>query len=228
MKFKNLATAITVTLLTACAAPKYNYMANVVAISEPPLNSINSSQVGDVMLRQGKYKEHDAIFVKSQTSAGWAYTIHPGYYLKHGEDELAEYYQAGGGDEAGYIEKAALADPWKTIMAKKEKPILCVVTVFNAAACGNESGFERQKKSILTQDSFQQTLIYSGKVGSKINIGYREFSGSAARPAFNNNVEYDLSESNVIGYKGAQVEVIEATNQYIKYKVLRNFNKAAF
>lgn len=79
---------------------------------------------------------------------------------------------------------------------------------------------------MLTHDSFQQTLIYSGKVGNKINIGYREFSGSIARPAFNNNVEYDLSESTTIGYKGAQLEIIEATNQYIKYRVIKNFNSA--
>lgn len=228
MKSKFLATYIAALLLTACATPKYNYMPNAVSISEPPLSSINSSQVGDVMLRQGKYQEHDAIYVKTQTSTGWAYTIHPGYYLKQGEDESGEYYRVGGGDEAGHIEKAALADPWKSIMAKKEKHILCIVTVFNATSCGNESEFERQKKSILTQDSFQQTLIYNGKVGNKINIGYREFSGNSARPAFNNNVEYDLSDSKIIGYKGAQLEVIETTNQYIKYKVLKNFNNAVY
>jgi hypothetical protein len=34
-----------------------------------------------------------------------------------------------------------------------------------------------------------------------------------ARPAFNNDVEYDLSESKLIGYKGAQFEVIEASNR---------------
>jgi hypothetical protein len=49
-----------------------------------------------------------------------------------------------------------------------------------------------------------------------------------ARPAFNNNVEYDLSESMLIGYKGAKIEVIEANNQYIKYKVIQNFNNAAY
>ncbi len=41
-----------------------------------------------------------------------------------------------------------------------------------------------------------------------------------ARPAFNNNVEYDLSESPIIGYKGAKLEVIEANNQFIKYRVI--------
>lgn len=224
--YTSVAIAITV-LLSACATPKYNYAPVAISVSEPPLNSVNVSQVGDVMLRQGKYKEQDAIYVKTETSAGWAYTVYPGYYLKHGEDGVAEYYQPGGGDEAGRVGRAALADPWESVMAKKDKPVLCVVTVFNVASCGSESNFEHKKKPILSQDSFQQTLIYSGKFGSKINIGYREFSGSIARPAFNNNVEYDLSESPVIGYKGAQIEVLEATNQHIKYKVLRNFNDAA-
>ncbi len=41
-------------------------------------------------------------------------------------------------------------------------------------------------------------------------------------------MEYDLSESMTIGYKGAQIEIIEATNELIRYKVLRNFNKAEF
>ena len=75
-------------------------------------------------------------------------------------------------------------------------------------------------------DGFQQTLLYSGRIGNKINISYREFSNNVARPAFNNDVEYDLGESMTIGYKGAEIEIIEATNRMIKYRVIRNFNKA--
>jgi hypothetical protein len=214
-------------LTGACATPKYNYMPTVTAISKPPIGSINTSQVGDVLLQQGKYKEHEAINVQGATDTGLAYTIHPGYYLKHGEDSSGEFYRPGGGDDAGHVEKAALADSWKSIMAKRNPNALCVVTVFNAAVCTDTNAFERTTKPVLSQDSFQQTLIYSGKVGNKINIGYREYSGNLARPAFNNNVEYDLAESRTIGYKGALIEVIEATNQHIKYKVIRNFNNAA-
>ena len=65
-------------------------------------------------------------------------------------------------------------------------------------------------------------------VGDKIDVGYREFSNNNARPAFNNDVEYDLTQSRTIGYKGAQLEVIEATNQHIQYRVIRNFNQASF
>ena len=71
-------------------------------------------------------------------------------------------------------------------------------------------------------------LIYSGRVGDKIKAGYREFSNNLARPAFNNDVEYDLRESSVIGYKGARIEVVEATNEHIKYKVIQNFSRAPY
>ena len=90
-----------------------------------------------------------------------------------------------------------------------------IVALFRNA---RKADYEKKKYPVTNSDSFQQTLIYSGKVGDKINVGYREFSSNVARPAFNNEVEYDLSESKIIGYKGARIEVIEATNEYIKYK----------
>lgn len=225
MKF---AVPLVALFLAGCATPKYNYKAVENAVSEPPIASVNTSHVGDMMLRQGKYKEHDSIYVKEKIDVVWAYTLLPGHYLKQGEDDVGEYYYPGG-DEPGHIDKAMLADPWKSVMTRKDSPAICVITMFNVATCNTQflNYFERRKKPVLNPDSFQQTLIYSGKIGNKINIGYREFSGNMARPAFNNNVEYDLSESAVIGYKGAKLEIIEATNQFIKYKVIENFNKAA-
>ena len=49
----------------------------------------------------------------------------------------------------------------------------------------DRKSFEVKKVSSINSASFQQTLIYSGKVGNKINIGYRETSNDIARPAFN-------------------------------------------
>lgn len=214
-------------LLNGCATPKFNYSPQVIALSEPPIGVTSNVSVGDVMLRQGKYTEHDALYLSKNASIGWAYTLMPGFYLKTGNDDTGEYYLPDRGQQGGGVNKAAFADPWKSIMTKKDNQ-LCVVTVFNVSSCATDQAFERQKRSSLTQDSFQQTLIYSGKIGNKINIGYREFSNNMARPAFNNNVEYDLSESKIIGYKGAQIEIFEATNQYVKYKIIKNFNAANF
>jgi hypothetical protein len=152
----------------------------------------------------------------------------PGYYIKKGEDSNTETYMPSNDAESGMINKAALADPWQAVMAYKTKPSLCVITAFSAFVCDDSAQFERVKRPVLSSNSFQQTLIYSGKVGKKVNIGYREFSNSLARPAFNNDVEYDLDSSSIVGYKGARIEVIEANNEMIKYKVLKNFNKAIY
>lgn len=215
-------------LLVGCAAPRANYFPISQAISDPPLNSINTISVGDIMLRQGEYSEHEAIFVPQVINAG-LYTIQPGHYLKTGEDGGTEFFYPGGA-EPGRVDKPALADNWSSVIVRNNAtPQICVLTVFNTAitTCSSGNIFQRRKVASLHRDSFQQTLIYSGKIGNKINIAYREFSNSLARPAFNNNVEYDLSESKVIGYKGAQLEIQEATNQHIKFKVIKNFNSAA-
>lgn len=208
---------------------KMNYAPETINISEPPIGSVNEKRLGDELLIQGTYREHDAIHVSSVLQVHWAYSVHPGYYLKLGEDQEAAFYRIGGaGEESGMIQKAALADPIQSLVVKKQTNTLCALTVFSLTACGNDvrSGFESVKKPISTQDSIQRTLIYNGKVGNKINIGYREFSGSLARPQFSNSVEYDLGESKRIGYKGAILEILEATNQKIQYRVISNFNDA--
>lgn len=106
----------------------------------------------------------------------------------------------------------------------KEKDLIGIVTIFNVHVDSKGNGnVSRVKLPTLAHNSFQQTLIYSGRIGDRITLGYREFSNNMARPAFNNDVEYDLNESKIVGYKGARVEVIKATNQEIKYKVLSNF-----
>ncbi|MFL9598648.1 hypothetical protein ACKC4W_21715, partial [Aeromonas veronii] len=68
-------------------------------------------------------------------------------------------------------------------MKKNNPNELCVITVFGMYSC-YAANFEVKKVSSVNSASFQQTLIYSGKVGNKINIGYRETSNDIARPAF--------------------------------------------
>lgn len=77
----------------------------------------------------------------------------------------------------------------------------------------------------LQKDSFQQTLLYNGKIGNKITLAYREFSDNVARPAFSNSVEYDLSESSIVGYKGARLEIVKATNTELTYRVISGFSQ---
>lgn len=61
-------------------------------------------------------------------------------------------------------------------------------------------------------ESFQRELVYSGVAKGVITILYREFLGGVARPAFSQEVHFDLSEGSEIGYKGARFKVLKANN----------------
>lgn len=229
MNNRTLIAAIIILALAGCATPKFNYRAPAVDISEPPLNQITQKGVGEEMLKQGKYALVDVLNVENSVMPHWGVTVNPGLFRRVGNDEIANYYELGNrGNESGSIEKSWVVDPLKALMIKKSDFSICIVTVFNATSCSNKNkeNYREEKRNVVYENSIQQTLIYSGRIGTRIKFGYREFSNNLARPAFSNDVEYDLQESSIIGYKGAQIEVIEATNQFIKYKVLHNFNKA--
>ena len=215
--------------LTACASPTYNYRPDAREISTPPIGVVSTAMVGDKMLEQGKYEKIDAIRLSRTVSVGMlgSYTFTPGIYQKYGQNSEGEFFNPGNFPGSGQVHKSALADPFQVMLLENDGTTLCAVTVFHVKACEPDVAVQRLKMPSATADTFQQTLIYNGRVGNKINIGYREFSGNLARPAFSNEVEYDLKELKTFGYKNAVIDVIEATNQYIKYVVRRNFNGAS-
>jgi hypothetical protein len=215
--------------LSGCASPNFNYQPTATQVSEPPIGVVSVARVGDKMLVQGQYEEQDAIRLGREVSIGMfgAYTFSPGIYVKQGQGSEGDFFRVGDVQGSGHVSKALLSDPFQAILLEPDGSTICAVTVFNVKACESNIRVERIKIPRSGSNSFQQTLLYNGRIGDKINIGYREFSDNLARPAFNNEVEYDLRESKTIGYKNALIEVIDATNQSIRYIVRQNFNGAA-
>lgn len=74
---------------------------------------------------------------------------------------------------------------------------------------------------IISKNELRQELVYSGKSGSTIKVSYREFSGDMARPAFTQDLTYDLAESKEIAFRSIVIKVVEATGGKIKYKVVK-------
>lgn len=70
-------------------------------------------------------------------------------------------------------------------------------------------------------ESFKRELVYTGGNSKNISITYREFKNDMARPAFSQDLKYDISEDPVIGFKGARFEVIKAGNSGITLKALK-------
>jgi hypothetical protein len=70
------------------------------------------------------------------------------------------------------------------------------------------------------EQSFKAQLIYSGLSGNTLKASYREFSDDYARPAFSQELQYNLDESTTIAYKSIRIIVLKATNSLIDFKVL--------
>jgi len=219
--------------LAACAStPTPNYIPISKAISFPALNVETTASLGEDMVSQGVYTEADGIEIFGENNIK-GYRLSPGFYPQIAQDKDNTYHSYENRptrDGSGYIISAhdflslPLAIP-QSIRASKSKQETCVIAGgLSGPICDTEHAFRRTRKPSLSDRDLQQTLIYSGRVGDRIRIGYRESSGTMARPAFSNEAEYDLSTSKEIAYRGARLRVIEADNQKIRYVVLSNFN----
>jgi hypothetical protein len=76
----------------------------------------------------------------------------------------------------------------------------------------------------IAEPTFKREIIYTGKSKNELTFQYREFINNMARPAFNQELKFDITDDKIIGYKGARFEVLSAGNTIIKYKVLRHFS----
>lgn len=182
----------------------------------PELGVTTKAGIGENLLTSGMAHSVELLVIPTDQAVG-EFVLRKGRYPKisHG----AEYRNF----------RVTLLDKDKSKSARQGSIYLFAKDAGTRRLCVSrnscaEADFTTEEKTDFKRAAFQQTLIYSGKIGSRITLGYREFSQDMARPAFNNDVAYDLNESRILGYKGARIEVIEATNTEISYKVISDFN----
>lgn len=81
----------------------------------------------------------------------------------------------------------------------------------------------------LVTDKMEHTLIYAGREGSILRVSYKEmvtpvqtgfaFAGTFARPAFTQELTYDISTSPDISFQDFRIQVLEATSSTIRFRV---------
>ncbi len=231
---KSIWAAFAVFIVSGCASVPNNYAPITTQISEPALNEIHVATLGEQMLKQGTATLTQGVFLVQENNIK-GFVLSPGFYPKTGEDKgqvFTSFDTRNNGFETGYVTlEGGLFGQMilpRAIRFSREKQETCVMAPnlygMVQPVCDTEFPYQFTEKPFRSMNDFQQTLIYSGRVGDKIKISYREFSNNMARDAFTNDAEYDLSQSNIIAYKGARLQVIEADNENIRYRVLSNFN----
>ena len=67
----------------------------------------------------------------------------------------------------------------------------------------------------------RRELIYSGVSQGTVTISYREIERGMLRPAFSQELKFDLSEGAEVGFRGARLRILDASNTGVRYEVLK-------
>ena len=210
-------------LISGCVSIKENYSPQRLDYSVPPLEKETRVSLGEPMISQGTEIWHEAIYLPHDIKLAWgSYTILAGYYTKDGDSETGTFYSPSKYRERGAIISNEFVESVYSIYIPENETKICVIPSLDIPYC-RSTKFELTKQRSISNRNFQQHLIYGGGYGNKINIIYRERRFGVVQPDFDHPVEYDLSKSQNIRYKGAQIRVIEATNEWIDYTVVSYF-----
>jgi hypothetical protein len=178
-----------------------------ILISVPEVGEIATKNIGESLILQGFRIYVPAITIPKNYRLG-EYQIRAGTYPLASENKEGQWFEAAVGK-----------DGTEEVLLRSSDTSLCI-----DKTCAKLEYSTGRTSIAVDAKSFQQTLLYNGKIGDKVAVSYREFADGTARSAFTNEVSYDLGESKVIGYKGARLEVISATNTNITFKVISGFD----
>lgn len=193
----------------------------------PPLNTESTADSGDEILHQGEFYQRAAIHLSEEIKFGkdGAYALTPGYYFRGGESIGWETYTPADGPDAGRVKKAPGAITLQgAFHYSNDGKTIGVITNFYQAINTQAKGITRTTRPSWLSDSIQRSLVYGGKAGTRIRLGYREIWKNITRPSHDVFIEFDLAESRIVDVKGARIEVIEATNKSIRYRVTQAFD----
>ncbi|MDP2111741.1 MAG: hypothetical protein Q8N48_06930 [Thiobacillus sp.] len=209
--------AITTITLSGCASgpPISAYYAPSKAISIPAINVQSTADIGQTIIAKANVTRIPAIKLPTPVAENINFTsvtrIQPGPLPLSATSDAGKYYRDVTTQYGGIFVPNDSSNP---------------AVIYLAPQAGNYgkipvNGIENTEIEQWGKDSFKRELIYSGLSQNTISISYREFIDNIARPAFSQELKYDLSQGTTIGYKGARFEVVKATNTELVYRVLK-------
>jgi len=235
MKKTHLLILSAVLAVSACTQPLRGTVAPTsktesVDIATPEIGVIAEAPLGELISERKKYttttssaKGIRVLEGVSKTNIAARWSIEAGTYYEAKRDGNFAYYTA---DTGKMTSQSFSMDNMRRNLKTNEFCIADGVGQYYAG-CFSQVNFQEEdvQKSASSTIGSKVSLMYLGKSGNVLKFSYREFTAdNLAKPAFTTEVTYDLDESNIIGYKSFKAEIIEATNSYLKYKVISHFD----
>lgn len=218
---------VLVSLATGCSSNYHSVEPQIIPTNSPPENKVSVVNIGESILHQAAYHRFKAIQLHKELSRRFGcYNATAGWYINVSADNDFDYYKPApsSGEGAKVYVGGGLCVGWVDAIKREiDSGDLCLRNHSMVDLCDDDDDFTLTTLDLLRKNSVQKSLIYNGMVGNKVNFAYREYGVNSNASYFSNNVEYDLNESKIIGYKGAQIEILKATNRYLQFKVLKHF-----
>lgn len=240
---KRLSTVAAVLALSACAGTpiKVGEYTRTTRVDEPALNQVITRSLGEALVAKGVRTVGPAIEVNENTQFNKA----------DGEASVmtcavtamaGTYFQRG-----AYTAKGASADCYGPVMYQISNSDggtnwNCPGQMGITDICRDPAGkyfialgmarvdlkqdfesIELTERALERKPNRVEKLIYNGRVGDSVKFLYQEFAEDIARPAFAQELQYDLGESSIIGFRSLRLEVLDANNTEIEYRLLSTF-----
>ena len=214
---KKITTLLLLTLVS-CGAMKENIISERIEILKPELNQKSNSEIGETLIEKEIGYKYNAIKVNKSVTSKTNYVrneIKVGEILINDSQTKSHFLYTCENNKYGiaFSKKDGTAEMFVNSDGIHTFPI------------NGNLEFEKLQVPVIGKEYFKQEFIYNGKVGSGLKFIYREFIDNTARPAFTQDLQYDLSESDIIGFKGLRIKVLNTSNTKIEYVVLNMFNK---
>jgi hypothetical protein len=237
-----------VLLFGGCATPPA-FEPSVTYRDFPSLGKSTTVAIGASMIQKAKVMTYDGIELVERltvrgngiTSAG-RFELHPGEFAAASEGGKWTYFESTDIDSVEFYALGTRADVLKAKRNGVEERIPLGTdgirrhlesgrleayhisgSLLNRVPLPEDVTVEDTKVTKLDSLGFQRELIYNGKSGDTIRVLYREFQNDLVRPAFTQELSYDLADSDTIGFQEVRIRVMEANNTSITFEVLQGF-----
>lgn len=216
-------------LLSACVSAQA-IMPTTQIIDAPSLNEVTTAELGETVVEKGRLRTFEGLLLRNQLQWGDSFIltkfiVSPGRLRARQQDKKFVYYYS---DNMTSTDAILGTSPYPTGGLCRARDGSGPVRGFIRAGRCNMNwnvtpDVEETQIYDLDSPGFRQELIYNGRSGDTLKFLYREFSGDMMRPPFSQEVQYDLSESSVVGFRGARLEIVNATNTELQYRVISSF-----
>jgi len=203
-----------------------------IEINTPDVGVVSEAEVGQAIVTATRGASNptttrrDAIRLKEDVRAKGTFGLR--WVLPTGTVLDSSKVTSKGSQFVGTIDEISLGEVFKrrggVVLpgSTGRRPLLWVEGPFgNLEYPVEEFKFEAVEPTVSTSYSsfFKQELVYAGISQGTVAITYKEYKDDQIRPAFTQELRFDLKEGNQVGFRGARVRIIKAGNVSIQYVV---------